>query len=69
MRDNTDWSSQASTALQRTGRSVAETNVNVGAMLESMREIGASSGQISKIIKVIDEIAFQTNILGVECGG
>jgi methyl-accepting chemotaxis protein len=34
-------------------------------MMTSMREIGASSGKISKIIKVIDEIAFQTNILAL----
>src|SRR6202011_3561146 len=34
-------------------------------MTTSMREIGASSGKISKIIKVIDEIAFQTNILAL----
>ncbi len=34
-------------------------------MLDSMREINKSSSDISKIIKVIDEIAFQTNILAL----
>ena len=34
-------------------------------MLKSMEEINESSGNISKIIKVIDEIAFQTNILAL----
>jgi methyl-accepting chemotaxis protein len=34
-------------------------------MAASMREITASSGKISNIIKVIDEIAFQTNILAL----
>ncbi|MFT8889061.1 MAG: methyl-accepting chemotaxis protein [Ethanoligenens sp.] len=34
-------------------------------MLNSMREINASSTDISKIIKVIDDIAFQTNILAL----
>jgi methyl-accepting chemotaxis protein len=34
-------------------------------MLKSMEEINASSANISKIIKVIDEIAFQTNILAL----
>jgi methyl-accepting chemotaxis protein len=34
-------------------------------MLQSMEEINNSSSNISKIIKVIDEIAFQTNILAL----
>ncbi|TLS49373.1 HAMP domain-containing protein [Paenibacillus antri] len=34
-------------------------------MLAAMEQINESSGNISKIIKVIDEIAFQTNILAL----
>lgn len=34
-------------------------------MLRAMEDINESSGNISKIIKVIDEIAFQTNILAL----
>lgn len=34
-------------------------------MLKSMEEINESSANISKIIKVIDEIAFQTNLLAL----
>lgn len=34
-------------------------------MLQSMEEINESSANISKIIKVIDDIAFQTNILAL----
>ncbi len=34
-------------------------------MLESMDNINVSSGNISKIIRVIDDIAFQTNILAL----
>ena len=34
-------------------------------MLDSMQEINESSSNISKIIKVIDDIAFQTNILAL----
>ncbi len=40
-------------------------NVQMQEMLKSMEEINASSSNISKIIKVIDEIAFQTNILAL----
>jgi len=34
-------------------------------MVAAMAEIDAQSGEISRIIKVIDEIAFQTNILAL----
>ncbi|MCX8179108.1 MAG: methyl-accepting chemotaxis protein, partial [Candidatus Aenigmarchaeota archaeon] len=40
-----------------------EGNIQMQDMLKSMQEINDSSSNISKIIKVIDEIAFQTNIL------
>ncbi|MDQ0192455.1 methyl-accepting chemotaxis protein [Paenibacillus wynnii] len=40
-------------------------NEQMGSMLRAMEEINDSSINISKIIKVIDEIAFQTNILAL----
>ncbi|HYH03317.1 MAG TPA: cache domain-containing protein, partial [Bacillota bacterium] len=40
-------------------------NEQMKAMLQAMEEINLSSTNISKIIKVIDEIAFQTNILAL----
>lgn len=40
-------------------------NVYMEEMLKSMEEINESCQNISKIIKVIDEIAFQTNILAL----
>ena len=48
----------------------AQNNANAGNtemqnMLHAMEEINESSANISKIIKVIDEIAFQTNILAL----
>ncbi len=40
-------------------------NSHMKDMLKSMEEINESSSNISKIIKVIDDIAFQTNILAL----
>lgn len=40
-------------------------NGQMGQMLKSMEDINVSSANISKIIKVIDDIAFQTNILAL----
>jgi methyl-accepting chemotaxis protein len=45
--------------------SAAQGNNHMKEMLKSMKEINESSTNISKIIKVIDEIAFQTNILAL----
>ena len=44
-------------------RVLTEANQKLNQMLESMKDISTSSEKISKIIRVIDEIAFQTNIL------
>ena len=47
-------------------RGAAETGSrDIAAMSEAMNAIQASSGNIAKIIKTIDEIAFQTNILAL----
>ncbi len=43
----------------------AKGNQTMNEMLESMKDINDSSINISKIIKVIDDIAFQTNILAL----
>ena len=41
----------------------------VGQVVTTMSDINDSSRKIEDIISVIDGIAFQTNILGIECGG
>jgi methyl-accepting chemotaxis protein/methyl-accepting chemotaxis protein-1 (serine sensor receptor) len=42
-----------------------EANLFLGQMLTAMNDINTSSEQISRIIKVIEQIAFQTNILAL----
>lgn len=52
--------------LAETARADAEQgNTRMQEMLKAMEEINESSSNISKIIKVIDDIAFQTNILAL----
>ena len=40
-------------------------NTQMESMLESMKEIDENSSNVSKVIRVIDEIAFQTNLLAL----
>lgn len=49
--------------MQKKGAELGNTHMKE--MLKSMEEINESSANISKIIKVIDDIAFQTNILAL----
>ena len=57
---------QQANKLAAAARDNAQTgNDRMREMLGAMKEINDSSGQISRIIKVIDEIAFQTNLLAL----
>lgn len=56
---------QADTITARVQDNVEIGNDQMKKMIAAMREINASSQNISKIIKVIDDIAFQTNILAL----
>ncbi len=56
---------EANTLAISSKEQAIEGNIQMKEMIESMNEINDSSANISKIIKVIDEIAFQTNILAL----
>jgi methyl-accepting chemotaxis protein len=64
-RKNSASSEQSSQLMAVVDERVRRANEVLGDMNTSMNNINASSGKISKIIKVIDEIAFQTNILAL----
>ncbi len=57
--------SQATNYVGQAVSGVETSNKYMQQMLMSMNEINRSSSEISKIIKVIDDIAFQTNILAL----
>ncbi|MBU2645013.1 HAMP domain-containing protein [bacterium] len=62
---NSENANQASQLSNQTLEVVGRGSKQMEAMLSSMDKISGSSSEISKIIKVIDEIAFQTNLLAL----
>ncbi len=65
IKQNTGNTNQASQLLKNANDSSHEGKNEAMTMVNSMHEIKKSSDEIAKIIKVIDEIAFQTNILSL----
>jgi methyl-accepting chemotaxis protein/methyl-accepting chemotaxis protein-1 (serine sensor receptor) len=55
----------ASQQAQEAASSIEQANRALSQMVTSMNEIVGSSSKISKIVKAIDDIAFQTNILAL----
>ena len=64
-KQNAIHANQASELSVSAASNALQGNDQMKAMLKAMEEINDSSANISKIIKVIDEIAFQTNILAL----
>ena len=66
MLHQTTQNTREADSLARQAKEVAnQGDSDMRIMLEAMEELKKSSAEISKIIKVIDEIAFQTNILSL----
>jgi methyl-accepting chemotaxis protein len=64
-RQNAENAGRAATLMADTDRQVEAANTALEQLVVSMNGIQESSGQVAKIIKTIDEIAFQTNILAL----
>ncbi|MBN2258960.1 MAG: HAMP domain-containing protein [Clostridiales bacterium] len=64
-RQNASNANKANEISSNAKKMAEEGNEKVQEMLTAMKDINDSSRNISKIIKVIDEIAFQTNILAL----
>ena len=62
---NAEHAAQANTLAQEARNAAEMGATDMQAMTTAMHEIKTSSDDIAKIIKTIDEIAFQTNILAL----
>lgn len=65
IRQNAENTSEAYNLVMVTKNRAEEGNEQMEDMLRAMKDIDDSSNSISQIIKVIDEMAFQTNILSL----
>lgn len=65
IRENAENAENASKLAKRAGREIAQSNEQMNQMIGAMSEISGSSSEIGKIIKTIEDIAFQTNILAL----
>jgi methyl-accepting chemotaxis protein len=64
-RQNAEHSQEGARLMSDVDRQVRESDQVLSAMIASMKHIQDSSVKVSKIIRTIDEIAFQTNILAL----
>jgi len=64
-RTNAENAKEANDLSGQASRAANQGNQTMGKLNEAMAGINDSSGKISKIIKVIEEIAFQTNLLAL----
>jgi len=64
-RKNAENSQSAAGLVTQSQQKFTETNHALESMVVAMGDIKASSDKVAKIIKVIDEISFQTNILAL----
>ncbi len=65
VKENADNARSANSSAESAGRELENSSQQVLEMVNAMEDINVKSSEISKIIKVIEDIAFQTNILAL----
>ncbi len=65
IKSNAENAADAKGLMDSAAVQVADSNRQMQEMIAAMNDISAKSGEIGKIIKTIDDIAFQTNILAL----
>lgn len=62
---NAEYAGRASESVNEVGEQLSQSSQRMQEMTQAMAEISNTSGKIGKIIKTIEDIAFQTNILAL----
>ena len=65
VRQATEYADQTVVTAEGAGKDLATSNQKMNELIEAMADISNSSVEIEKIIKTIEDIAFQTNILAL----
>ncbi|MGN1350872.1 MAG: methyl-accepting chemotaxis protein [Anaerovoracaceae bacterium] len=65
VKSTADNANEAKVKVNETGEKIKFSNQQMGEMTSAMNDISVKAGEISKIIKIIEDIAFQTNILAL----
>ena len=65
IKNNAENAVQASEKANSVGDEMTESNHKMKELIQAIQEISSSSNEIGKIIKTIEDIAFQTNILAL----
>ncbi|MBR6756490.1 MAG: methyl-accepting chemotaxis protein, partial [Peptococcaceae bacterium] len=65
IKDSASYAEEVSGVAQNVGKDLTDSNAHMQQMMDAMNEISNKSEEIRKIIKTIEDIAFQTNILAL----
>ena len=65
IKENSENAAEASEKANAAGTEVQEVNTMMSELVSAMHEISEFSGETKKIVKTIEDIAFQTNILSL----
>lgn len=65
VRDNADNAVQSSGLADSVGSSITESDEQMKALMDAVEHVRVNSREINKIVKEIEDIAFQTNILAL----
>ena len=65
VRSNAVNANNATSLVESVGKEIDRSNIHMPEMIRAISEISDKSAQIGRIIKTIDDIAFQTNILAL----